>query len=72
MINKHGRYIFGEIHEVRKGLWAFFLDCAADWLGRQTPITWISITQWCVFTKRSRDHKSPLNSSHDFFDSSDG
>ena len=26
----------------------------------------------CVFTKRSRDDKSPLNSSHDFFDSSDG
>ena len=28
MIIKHGRHIFGEIHEVRKGLWAFFLDCA--------------------------------------------
>ena len=27
---------------------------------------------WCVFTKRSRDHKAPLNSSHDFFDSSNG
>ena len=27
---------------------------------------------WCVFTKRSRDHKSPLNSSHDFFYSSNG
>ena len=25
-----------------------------------------------VLTKISRDHKSPLNSSHDFFDSSDG
>ena len=32
MITKHGRR---EIHEVRKGLWAFFVDCAfrgADWL----------------------------------------
>ena len=43
MIIKHGRHILGEIHgEVRKGVWAFwlcFLD--ADWLGRQTPITWV-------------------------------
>ena len=43
MIIKHGRHIFGEIHEVRKGLWAFlswmcFSD--SDWLGRQIPITW--------------------------------
>ena len=28
MIIKHGKHIFGQIHEVRKGLWAFFLDCA--------------------------------------------
>ena len=28
MIIKHGRYIFGEISEMRKGLWAFFLGCA--------------------------------------------
>ena len=28
MIIKHGRHIFGEIHEVRKGTWAFFLDCS--------------------------------------------
>ena len=28
MIIKHGRHILAEIHEVRKGLWAFFLDCA--------------------------------------------
>ena len=28
MIDKHGRQIFGEIYEVRKGLWAFFLGCA--------------------------------------------
>ena len=27
-IIKHGRHIFREIHAVRKGLWAFFLDCA--------------------------------------------
>ena len=27
MIIKHGRHIFGEIHEERKGLWASFLDC---------------------------------------------
>ena len=25
MIIKHGGYSFGEIHEVRKGLWEFFL-----------------------------------------------
>ena len=25
MIIKDGRHIFGEIHEVRKGLWALFL-----------------------------------------------
>ena len=37
---------FLEIHEVRKDLWAFFLDCtsvsSADWLGRHTPITWFA------------------------------
>ena len=39
MVIKHGRHILGEIHEVRKGLWALFLDCTfpdADWLSRQT------------------------------------
>ena len=25
MIIKRGRHIFGEIHNVRKGIWAFFL-----------------------------------------------
>ena len=43
MIIKHGRHIFwGEIYEVRKGLWAlFFCLCVsdADWLGKQTLIT---------------------------------
>ena len=24
MITKHGRHVFGEIHEMRKGLYAFF------------------------------------------------
>ena len=28
MTIKHGRYIFGEMHVVRKGLWAFFSCCA--------------------------------------------
>ena len=28
MIIKYGRHFFLEIHGVRKGLWAFFLDCA--------------------------------------------
>ena len=28
MVIKHGRHILGEIHEVRKGLWALFLDFA--------------------------------------------
>ena len=44
MIIKHGKHIFGKIHEIRKGLWAFFsLLCFsdADWLSRQTPITWL-------------------------------
>ena len=42
--NKHGRHIFWEIHEVRKVLWAFFSwlwYSDADWLGRQSPITWL-------------------------------
>ena len=38
MIIKRGRHILGEIHEVRKGLWAFFLDCAfrmlIGWAGK--------------------------------------
>ena len=38
MIVKDGRHIFGEIHEVRKGLWSFFLDCAfrmlIGWAGK--------------------------------------
>ena len=28
MIIKYARQILGEIHEVRKGVWACFLDCA--------------------------------------------
>ena len=27
MIIRHGRQIYEEMYEVRKGLWAFFLDC---------------------------------------------
>ena len=38
MIIKHGKYNFWEIHEVRKGLWAFYLDCAfrvlIGWAGK--------------------------------------
>ena len=38
MIIKHGRRIWGEICEVRKGVWAFFLDCAfrlmIGWAGK--------------------------------------
>ena len=34
MILKYGRHL-GEIYELRKGLWAFFLDCAFG----ITPIT---------------------------------
>ena len=30
MIIKHCRHVFGEIYEVRKGLWAFFLT--VDWI----------------------------------------
>ena len=35
MIIKHGRHIYWEVHEVCKGLWAFFLDCALRWLAGQ-------------------------------------
>ena len=40
---KHSRHIFKETVEVRTGLWVFCsLLCfsGADWLGRQTAITW--------------------------------
>ena len=54
-IIKHWRHIFGEIHEVRKDLWAFFLDCAfrmligragklrsyfKDYLRKTAPLIW--------------------------------
>ena len=39
MIIKHDRHIFGEILEVRKGLWAFFFIFVL-FGSRQTPITW--------------------------------
>ena len=36
MIIKHERHIFWEIHEMRKGLWAFFLIVLfARWLAEQ-------------------------------------
>ena len=46
-----------EIYEVRKGIWAFlswlwFTD--ADWLDRQTPITWLSLLN-CSSVKGSHD-----------------
>ena len=33
---------FYEIHEARKGMWAIspIVISAADWLSKQTPITW--------------------------------
>ena len=38
IIIKHSRHITGVIHEVRKGLWASFLDCAFQiligWAGK--------------------------------------
>ena len=38
MIIKHGGHIFGEIYKLRKGLWAFFLDCVfrvlIGWAGK--------------------------------------
>ena len=43
LIIKHDRHIFWEIHEVRRGMWAFFsLLCFsdADWLCRRNPISW--------------------------------
>ena len=45
MAIKYGRHICWEIHKVRKDLWAFFswlYFLGADWLGRQTPITWLA------------------------------
>ena len=38
MMIKHGRHIVLEIHEARKGFWAFFLMCfsEANWLGRES------------------------------------
>ena len=39
MIIKHDRHILGEIHEVRKGTWAFIswlCFSGADWLREQT------------------------------------
>ena len=36
MIIKHGKHILGEIHEVRKGMWAFFL---LEW-AFQMPVGW--------------------------------
>ena len=43
MVIKHGGHILGEIHEVRKGIWAFIFRLCfsdADWLARQISITW--------------------------------
>ena len=38
MIIKHGRHFGWEMHEVRKGIWAFFLGCASrmliGWAGK--------------------------------------
>ena len=53
MIIKRGGHIFGKTQEVRKGLWALFsllyvLD--ADWLDRQTSITWSWV--WIPFCLR--------------------
>ena len=53
MIIKHGRYIFEELQEVQKGMWAFFFhDCDFQVLvGRagNSPITWRSFLSF-VFT----------------------
>ena len=35
MIIKHGRHVFGEIHEMRKGLWAFLTVLFGCWLAEQ-------------------------------------
>ena len=32
-----------EIHEVRRGLWAWLCFSGADWLGEQTLITWLEL-----------------------------
>ena len=48
MIIKHGRCILGEIHLMRKGLWAFFswlYFSGADWLSRQAVVTWLFIAK---------------------------
>ena len=64
MIIKHGRHIFGEIDEVRKGMWAFlsyFSD--ADWLNRQTQITYTAI-QIAIPTTHKRVYIPPSPYTH--------
>ena len=40
--NMEGKF-FEKFMSCAKVMWAFFLDCFsdADWLGEQTPVTWI-------------------------------
>ena len=47
---------FGEIHEVRKGLWGFSWSCFsdADWLGWQTPVTWGGKSIHCLWPPITR------------------
>ena len=55
MIIRHGRHIFVEIHEVRKGLWAFiswFCFSGADWLGWQTPMYNVCCNACCAYLCR--------------------
>ena len=50
---KHGRVFVWEIHQVRKGLWASWLCFSgADWLGRQTLITWLVWLDWGLKPRR--------------------
>ena len=44
MIIKHGGHILVEIHEVYIYIYGLFF-LGADWLGKQTPSTWIG---YCV------------------------
>ena len=40
---------FGEIHEVRKGMWVSWLCFSgADWLDRQTVITWTAMSSFLL------------------------
>ena len=71
MIIKHDQHIFFSVHEVRKGLWDFYLDCAfrmlIGWAGKlrsrdlqgRSDIFWLLQNSYPVMKK---DDESNLTS----------